>query len=95
MRGMRSLVYLNLAINRIEHVEGLETCENLVKLDLTLNAIYDYRDFKSLSRLEKFRELHIIGNPCLDHEMCKQYIIATLPHLEQLDDLAVTRTVRI
>ena len=88
-------MYLNLAINRIEHVEGLETCENLVKLDLTLNAIYDYRDFKSLSRLEKFRELHIIGNPCLDHEMCKQYIIATLPHLEQLDDLAVTRTVRI
>lgn len=95
MRGMRSLVYLNLAINRIEHVEGLETCESLVKLDLTLNAIYDYRDFKSLSRLERLRELHIIGNPCLDHEMCRNYIIATLPHLEQLDDLAVTRTVRI
>ena len=79
---MRSLVYLNLAINRIEHVEGLETCENLVKLDLTLNQIYDYRDFKSLAGLQRLREIHLIGNPCLDNNMCKEYIITTLKYLE-------------
>lgn len=33
------LEYLNLALNNIETIEGLESCDNLQKLDLTCNFI--------------------------------------------------------
>jgi len=39
LNKLRELEYLNLALNNIELVEGLENCENLKKLDLTCNFI--------------------------------------------------------
>ena len=36
---MKSLEYLNIAMNNIERIENLEGLESLEKLDLTLNFI--------------------------------------------------------
>ena len=38
---MKDLEYLNLALNNIQKIEGLQSCEFLKKLDLTVNFI-DY-----------------------------------------------------
>ena len=39
LHHMKDLEYLNLALNNIERVEGLEKCEFLSKLDLTVNFV--------------------------------------------------------
>ena len=36
---LKELEYLNLALNSIKKIEGIEHCESLVKLDLTVNFI--------------------------------------------------------
>ena len=63
---MKELEYLNLAINNISKIEGLDNCEFLHKLDLTLNFI-DMDELESsiehLSQLPRLRELYMMGNP--------------------------------
>lgn len=49
--------YLNLALNNIETVSGLENCESLRKLDLTANFINDLQSIKSLNGLQNLEEL--------------------------------------
>ncbi len=46
---MKSLEYLNIAMNNIERIENLEGLESLQKLDLTLNFIGE------LTSVEKLR----------------------------------------
>lgn len=36
---LKELEYLNLALNCIQVVEGIEGCESLQKLDLTVNFV--------------------------------------------------------
>ena len=36
---LKDLEYLNLALNNIQKIEGIEGCETLKKLDLTVNFI--------------------------------------------------------
>ena len=36
---LKELDYLNLALNNIDVIEGLEGCESLRKLDLTANFV--------------------------------------------------------
>jgi protein TilB len=36
---LRELEYLNLALNNIRVIEGIENCESLMKLDLTVNFV--------------------------------------------------------
>jgi len=43
---LKSLEYLNMAINNVKKIEGLKFCESLNKLDLTLNFI-ELEDFES------------------------------------------------
>ena len=39
LNKLKELEYLNLALNNIEIIEGIDGCENLNKLDLTVNFI--------------------------------------------------------
>ena len=39
LNKMRELEYLNLALNNIKVIEGIENCESLMKLDLTVNFV--------------------------------------------------------
>ena len=71
MKLFKSLEYLNLALNNIHVVEGIEHLEFLNKLDLTLNFIdYDKLEesLECLSHLRSLRELFMLGNPCAYYE---------------------------
>ena len=74
------------------------SCEFLEKLDLTVNFV-DLDHFKDsiehLIPLAHFKELFLMGNPCMEWPHAKDFIIATLPQLERLDGQDITRTERI
>ena len=63
---LKELTYLNLALNNIEVIEGLENNECLEKLDMTCNFVRLDRFFESLVNLKQvksLREVHFMGNP--------------------------------
>lgn len=63
---LKELTYLNLALNNIEVIEGLEGNESLEKLDMTCNFVRLDRLFESLVHLKQvksLREVHFMGNP--------------------------------
>ncbi|XP_048506341.1 protein tilB [Athalia rosae] len=92
---LKKLEYLNLALNNIEVIENLEGLESLKKLDLTVNFIGDLRGVKSLRGNEHLELLILTGNPCTDYEGYREYVIATLPQLKELDMSEITRSERI
>ena len=98
LRKLKELEYLNLALNNIQVVDGLDGCESLKKLDLTVNFI-DYLRFReSLLNLRAntfIEDLYLVGNPCMDWPMARQYVVAMLPLLKQLDGTLITPTERI
>lgn len=94
----QELEYLNLALNNIEIIEGLEGCEALKKLDLTVNFIDAGVGLLSIERLRAnsaLRELYITGNPCQDFAQYRSFVIATLPQIERLDGEKVRPSERI
>lgn len=69
------LEYLNLALNNISVIQGLDCCESLNKLDLTLNFIDLDRLKESidcLSSCTSLKELFLLGNPCCYCENSEQ-----------------------
>ena len=66
LHHLKSLEYLNLALNNICKVEGLDRCEFLNKLDLTINFI-DVDDLETsvdnLVTRSHLRDLYLMGNP--------------------------------
>lgn len=67
---LKELEYLNLALNNIKVIEGLEGCESLEKLDMTCNFIGLDTLFESLLNLKKvpsLREIHFMGNPFTEY----------------------------
>ncbi|EZA62860.1 hypothetical protein DMN91_001529 [Ooceraea biroi] len=92
---LKSLEYLNLALNNIEVIENLEGLESLKKLDLTINFIGNLQDVKRLRCNEKLEQLILMGNPCADYEYYRQYVVATLPQLRELDMREIERSERI
>ena len=92
----KKLDYLNLALNNITRIEGLDR-QSLRKLDLTVNFV-DLDELKSVGSLKNntLREMYLTGNPCAHWESgYRDYVVATLPQLESLDGTAVTRGERI
>ena len=79
-------------------LSACRSCEFLEKLDLTVNFV-DLDFFKEsiehLAPLAHFKELFLMGNPCMEWPHAKDFIIATLPQLQRLDGQDITRTERI
>jgi protein TilB len=105
-KHFKRLEYLNLAINNIHNVQGIAHLEFLEKIDLTLNFIHlnSLREsLEAMVPLRSLKELHLMGNPCcLDDTKNKQgwhgyrnYVIAKLPQLQNLDGTVITRSERI
>ncbi|XP_047494652.1 dynein axonemal assembly factor 11-like [Penaeus chinensis] len=92
---LRELEYLNLALNNIEVIEGLERCESLRKLDLTANFVSELTSILSLQDLPNLKELFLTGNPCTGYHGYRPWVICALPGLEDLDGQPVTRSQRI
>jgi len=88
LNKLKELEYLNLALNNVSRIEGVEGCESLKKLDMTVNFI-DIEDLElSIYNLKAnimLEDMYLVGNPCTDWSGYKMYVIAHLPRLKQLD----------
>ena len=91
----KELNYLNLALNNVALIEGLEGCEMLEKLDLTVNFVGDLRSVKSLAGNRCLKQMYLTGNPCSLYDGYREYVIAMLPQLKNLDGHEITRSERI
>tara|TARA_B110001452_G_scaffold225640_1_gene199670 strand:- start:568 stop:1974 length:1407 start_codon:yes stop_codon:yes gene_type:complete len=99
LHRLKKLDYLNLALNNIMRIENLEGCEALRKLDMTCNFI-DLDELHTVGKLKNntaMRELYLTGNPCTAHweSGYRDFVIGTLPQLDQLDGKEVTKSERI
>ncbi|KAL2621935.1 hypothetical protein R1flu_002140 [Riccia fluitans] len=97
MNRLKALEYLNLAINNITKFDGLEGCEMLNKLDLTLNFI-DKEGLMTATKLRAnihLKELFLPGNPCTDYPEYRKYVIAAVPSLKSLDSQKIKPSERI
>lgn len=99
LHHLKDLEYLNVALNNIEKIEGLDRCEFLSKLDMTVNFVdLDELD-ESISNLKSrrhLRDLFLMGNPAhSDWPGFSNFVIASLPQLELLDGVRITRSMRI
>lgn len=92
---LKQLQYLNLTLNCIERIENLENCENLNKLDFTANFIGDLRCISSLKSNQFLRTLYLTGNPCINYNLYREYVINNLPQLAELDGQKIERSERI
>ena len=79
-------------MNNIESIEGLEKCESLEKLDLTMNFIpqSELYQLEQLAVNHNLRELFLTGNPCTEFKFYRLYVIITLPQLIYLDGMVIT-----
>lgn len=95
---LKDLSYLNLALNNISKIEGLQNCEFLAKLDLTINFV-DFDTLKEsiehLVPLTKLQELYMMGNPATTWDKFNSYVIAKLPQLTTIDGTSITRSMQI
>lgn len=99
LNHMKDLEYLNLALNNIKRIEGLQNCEFLRKLDLTVNFI-DVETLKeSIEHLQSrsnLQELYMMGNPAqANWPDFNSYVIAKLPQLQMLDGTEISKSMRI
>ena len=67
----------------------------LRKLDLTVNFVADLTSVGSLVPCRNLRDLYLTGNPCSLYEGYREYVVATLPQLDNLDGIKITRSERI
>jgi len=98
LNKLKELEYLNLALNNISMIEGVEGCESLKKLDLTVNFVDIESLEESVWNLKAnimLEDLYMVGNPCEDWPGFKQYVIAHLPRIKQLDGKLVLPHERI
>jgi protein TilB len=96
---LKDLVYLNLALNNISKIEGLQNCEFLSKLDLTVNFIDVDTLEDSIDHLvsrTKLVDLYMMGNPAqANWPGFNAFVIAKLPQLKTLDGTDTTRSMQI
>mmetsp|Transcript_7867 Transcript_7867/g.17980 ORF Transcript_7867/g.17980 Transcript_7867/m.17980 type:complete len:132 (-) Transcript_7867:33-428(-) len=66
LHHLKDLEYLNLALNNVAKIEGLDRCEFLNKLDMTVNFVdFDTLE-ESVTHLKSRRhlaDLYMMGNP--------------------------------
>jgi len=99
LHHLKDLEYLNMALNNVSKIEGLDKCEFLNKLDLTVNFV-DVDELESsmdhLADREHLKDLYMMGNPAqANWPGFKNYVIARLPQLQFLDGEAITRSMQI
>lgn len=98
LQHLKDLEYLNVALNNIRKIEGLDGCEFLAKLDLTVNFV-DVDELEAsvahLATRHNLKELYLMGNPAMNWEGCFNYVVASLPQLDTLDGKVISRAARI
>lgn len=99
LNHLKDLEYLNVALNNIEKIEGLQNCEFLKKLDMTCNFV-DVDELEAsmdhLAERHLLRDLYMMGNPSqANWSGFTSYVVAKLPQLANLDGTEITRSMQI
>merc|ERR1719254_157799 len=79
-------------------IEGIEGCESLNKLDMTVNFVDVDALESSVYNLKAnimLEDLYLTGNPCEDWKGFRPYVVAHLPRLKQLDGKLILPAERI
>lgn len=98
LNKLKTLEYLNLALNNISMIEGVEGCESLKKLDMTVNFVGLEELEQSVYNLKanvQLEDLYLTGNPCAEWKGLRPYVLAHLPQLKQFDGKMILPTERI
>lgn len=93
---LKELNYLNMAMNCVEVIDDITSCEYLAKLDLTLNFVRVISNFnQNMGECAHLRDLILTGNPCCEFPNYRDYVIASLPQITRLDNTEISQTERI
>ena len=95
---LKDMQYLNIGLNNVAKIEGLDGCESLVKIDMTCNfvEVWDLEEsLRNIAHLPLLREMYMMGNPCMDWAPATDLIFAMLPQLMLLDGKEITKTKKI
>ena len=98
LNKLKELKYLNLALNNISIIEGLENSESLEKIDFTCNFITGATYLRSIWNLKKcasIREIYLTGNPCTDFPKYRELLVAVVDQLNIIDGKEVLPSERI
>lgn len=99
LNHLKELQYLNMALNNLTKIEGLQNCEHINKLDFTANFIDVDHLEESMDNLEsryKLRELYMMGNPSqAEWPNFQLYVVGRLPQLRSLDGVEITKSMQI
>lgn len=82
---------INVYVNFYDTCVG---CEDLQKLDLTVNFVGRLSSVVSLKQNVHLRELFLVGNPCTEFKGYRQYVLACLPHLQVLQTAQIFSKVK-
>ena len=96
---LKELEYLNIVLNNVSKIEGLQNCEFLKKLDLMVNLI-DLDELENsinhLTSRDRLKDFYMMGNPCqANWPDFESYVIAKLPLLQTLDGKDITKSMQI
>jgi len=94
LRQMPNLEILSLSVNKIESLKEFANCGRLEELYVRNNKISDLSELRFLKNLRNLRVLWLSENPCADHQYYREYIINTLPQLQNIDNKNITQEER-
>jgi len=83
---------LSLPINKIGSLAPFSQCYSLRHLFLRQNQISDVAELNHLRGLSHLQTLSLIENPITQHPHYREIAIRTLPQLQLLDDVPVSRS---
>ena len=99
LNHLKELEYLNMALNNVSKIEGLQNCEHIHKLDFTANFVdVDHLEesMDNLTSRNMLRELYMMGNPSqAEWPNFQLYVVARLPQLHSLDGVEITKSMQI
>jgi len=99
LQRLKQLKYINLALNNITSIEGLEENECLEKLALTVNFL-DVDTFESSmehlgKKVPSLWDLYLTGNPVFYLDGYRSFVIYKVLQLRSLDGNTITKTERL
>lgn len=91
-REMPSLEVITLSVNSVSTLEPVRSCRRLSELYLRRNRIPSLNELFYLKDLPHLRVLWLAENPCCgtSPHLYRMTVLRNLPHLQKLDNQAVT-----
>ncbi|ELV10343.1 hypothetical protein TREES_T100005954 [Tupaia chinensis] len=89
---LHSVRKLNCCVNSVSTLEPVSHCQHLSELYLRRNRIHSLAELFYLKALPHLRVLWLAENPCCgtNPHLYRMTVLRTLPHLQKLDNQAVT-----